>query len=86
MGIVGGIVVFVMVWWVILFAVLPWGGNHPPEQVEKGHATSAPDNPRMKQKFIATTIISVIVWIIIYLIIESGMISFLDMADEMREQ
>ena len=43
-----GIAVFVVVWWIVLFAVLPWGVR-PPETLVPGQADSAPphfDLPR----------------------------------------
>ncbi len=55
--------------------VLPFG-SAPPEIPEKGHATSAPANPAMLKKIIATSIISGILFIIIKLVIESGIFAF----------
>lgn len=81
MDLVSGLAVYFMLWWVVIFTVLPFGGNKPPEDVEEGHATSAPANPRLKQKFIATTVISAVLWVIIDLIVISDVISFYDMAD-----
>lgn len=75
MSIFTGILVFVMIWWVVLFAVLPWGIRVPDEQ-EPGHATSAPSNPRLLRKALITTAISVVLWAIAYTLIESDLISF----------
>lgn len=57
-------VVYVLVWWTVIFTVLPWG-NKAVENPEIGHATGTPANPRIKQKLIWTTIISLIVTAII---------------------
>jgi len=86
MGWVSGVAVYFIMWWVVLFAVLPWGGNRPPADVEEGHATSAPANPRIKQKFIATTLISAVLWIILELIIRAEVVSFYDLADELWQR
>ena len=70
-----GLLVYVMVWWVVLFAVLPWGVRVPDEQ-EPGHASSAPSNPMIGRKALITTAISAVVWCAIYALIESDLISF----------
>lgn len=82
MGWVSGIAVFVITWWVVLFAVLPWGAT-PPDNPERGMAESAPAKPRLLMKFAVTTGIAVVVWLAIYGIVASGLISFRDMARQM---
>ena len=79
MDIVSGVVVYVMLWWWVLFMVLPFGAKAP-EQVEEGHATSAPAKPRMMLKLIITTALSAILFIFVYLIIASDIFSFRDLA------
>ena len=70
-----GILVYVIVWWMVFFTVLPWG-NRPPETVETGHADSAPDMPRLWLKALLTTGIAAVVFAVIYWVMESGMITF----------
>ncbi|WP_421709846.1 DUF1467 family protein [Algihabitans sp.] len=70
-----GIIVFVIVWWVVIFMVLPWGAR-PPEQPETGHAPSAPENPRLLRKVLITTGLSAVVWLMIYAAVESDLVSF----------
>lgn len=79
MDIVSGVVVYVLLWWWVLFMVLPFGAKAP-EQVEEGHATSAPAKPRMMLKLIITTALSAILFIFVYLIIASNIFSFRDLA------
>ncbi len=62
-----GILVYVMIWVVVLFLVLPWGVCIP-DQVERGHATSAPENPHIGLKFLITTVFSAFLWVIAYLV------------------
>lgn len=52
-----GIAVYFVIWWTVLFAVLPWG-SRPSERPEPGTADSAPENPRLLMKFVATTLVS----------------------------
>ena len=75
MDIVSGIVVYILLWWWVLFMVLPFGAKAP-EQVETGHASSAPEKPRMMLKLAVTTIISAGLFVVVYLIISSGIFSF----------
>ena len=74
-----GILVYVMIWWVTLFAVLPWGVR-PPENPEPGHATSAPDKPMLWRKAgisaRSTTVVAAVIWVGIYYAIENELISF----------
>ena len=80
MDIVSGAVVYILLWWWVLFMVLPFGAKAP-RHVEEGHATSAPARPRMVLKLVITTGLSAVLFIIIYLIIASGIFSFRDLTD-----
>lgn len=70
MDLFGGIVVYVIIWWLVLFTVLPWG-IRPLEKPEKGHATSAPARPRLLIKFAITTAIATGLWFVADYIISS---------------
>jgi len=69
------IVVYALIWWVVLFAVLPWGverdDNPPP-----GHDAGAPKAPRLWIKVGATTAISAVFWLIALWLIHSPWFSF----------
>jgi predicted secreted protein len=73
-----GIAVYVVVWWIVLFAVLPWGVR-PPETLVPGQADSAPENPRLLLKAAVTTVIAGVIWAGIYLVVRSDLISFREM-------
>ncbi len=62
MSIVSLVAIYFVVWWVILFAVLPWGVRTQEEEgdVVLGSAHSAPARPRLLQKAVATTVVSAI--------------------------
>ncbi len=70
-----GVMVFVIIWWVVLFTVLPWGVRVS-EHSEPGHATSAPDKPMLWRKAAVTTAIAAVLWVGVYYLIESDLLSF----------
>jgi len=75
MDIVSGIVVYILLWWWVLFMVLPFGAKAP-EQIEKGHATSAPAKPNLVRKMLITSVIAAILWFGVDAIISSGIFTF----------
>jgi predicted secreted protein len=66
-------VTFLLVWWLVLFTVLPFGAR-PPDQVEPGMAPSAPARPRLALKFLITTLIAVVLTVLVLWLIDSGLI------------
>jgi predicted secreted protein len=72
-----GIAVYFTVWWVVLFAVLPWGVRHD-EEGPAGADRGAPQNPRLLLKALATTLIAGVVWLAIRALVESPYLSFRD--------
>lgn len=83
MGPVSGIVVFIIIWWLTLFMVLPWGVNRT-ENPEAGHDPGAPARPMLWRKVLATTGITIVVFAIFYAVAESGLISLQDVAEWMQ--
>jgi predicted secreted protein len=69
----GTAVVFAIVWWLILFMVLPFGAA-PPDEVEPDMATSAPAKPRIAVKLAITTVLAALVTALIMWLIDSGLI------------
>ncbi len=82
MTIFGGIIVYLLVFWTTLFAILPWG-NKANDTPEAGMAGSAPANPRIKQKFLITFIISTVIWLIIMTLIHLEIIDFYEISRQM---
>ncbi len=75
MNLYTGIVVYLLIWWTVLFAVLPWQVKHEKDPVV-GHATGAPVNPRLKFKFIVTSCISALIWLIVFVLIKMQIVDF----------
>jgi predicted secreted protein len=72
-----GVVVFVIIWWCVFFMTLPFGVRTPDEP-EKGHADSAPVNPRLWLKAGVTTLVAAVLWAAAHWLIVSDQISFRD--------
>ena len=66
-------VTFLLVWWLVLFTVLPFGAR-PPDQVEPGMAPSAPAKPRIALKFLITTVIALVLTALILWVINNRLI------------
>jgi predicted secreted protein len=64
------VLVFVIAFVIIIFMALPIGVNIP-DRIEKGHASSAPDNPMIGMKIIITGLLSGILTFIYWYIIQS---------------
>ncbi len=78
MSLVTGIVVYVLLWWLVFFTLLPVGVRTPGEvggNAEPGHADSAPMRPYMWRKVLAATLISVVLWGGYYWLQGSGLIT-----------
>ena len=75
MGITGSIIVYVMIWWIIFFSILPVGIKSNKEVFRdsiEGIDPGAPKNPKIVKKFLITTIITSILFIMIYYIVDFG--------------
>jgi predicted secreted protein len=72
---VQAIVAYVIIWWLVIFAVLPFGVR-PAEKGDLGHAVGAPANPRLGIKAAVTTAIAAVLWLVLYLVTRSDLISF----------
>ena len=72
-----GIAIYFVVWWIALFTVLPWGVKRiDPADLNPGEDPGAPAKPRILLKFFATSVLSGVIFGIIYWIHESGLVTF----------
>ena len=68
-----GIAIYFTIWWTVLFAVLPLGTSREThEPPTDGAQWGAPATPNLKRKFITTTWVSVIAWIVVMVVIYTG--------------
>ncbi|SDW98046.1 DUF1467 family protein [Roseicitreum antarcticum] len=88
MGITSAIVLLAVIWFMVLFIVLPFRVTTQGEagEVVPGTPSSAPDVTNLKAKFKLVSVIAIVLWCVIYGIVMSGVISVtdLDFFDQMR--
>lgn len=62
------VAIYFVVWWTVLFAVLPWGvrGQHEEGEISDGTDPGAPIKANLVPKAIATTILAAIVTSLIF--------------------
>lgn len=78
MGITGSIIVYVLIWWIIFFSVLPIGIKSNKEVFEEkieGIDPGAPKNPKIAKKFLITTIITSLIFIVIYYLVKIDLLN-----------
>jgi predicted secreted protein len=66
-------IIFVIVWWLVLFVVLPFGAQ-PLDSIQPGHAPSAPARPRIGLKMAITTVIAVGLTVAVIWFLDSGLV------------
>lgn len=76
MRLTSAIAIYFIIWWVVLFAVLPWGVKSAHDAgvtVEPGHDAGAPVNPALGFKVIVTTVVASAVFAALYAAIALGL-------------
>ena len=79
MGTISGIVVYVILWWLVFFMMLPIG-VHPPHEVGEeaapGHEAGAPVRHYLVWKLLAATVIAGVLWGVAWWLVVSDLITF----------
>jgi predicted secreted protein len=57
----GSIFIYIVLWWVVVFTVLPWGVRRQ-ENPGPGHDPGAPAVTNIKMKLLITTLITFLIW------------------------
>jgi predicted secreted protein len=73
------ILVYVIAWWMVFFAALPFGvrSQHETEEgVTEGTEPGAPSNPNLKKKALVTSVIALVLTVIYYQLATSGLVNF----------
>ena len=66
-----GVAIYFVIWWIVLFAMLPIGVRTQDEDgnVSPGTVESAPSLPRLLPKMLATTVIATIIFAGVYAVL-----------------
>ena len=62
MAISTAIAIYFLIWWIVLFAVLPWGVRAQGDEATPGTDPGAPAVPRLKAKLMWTTGVATVVF------------------------
>tara|TARA_B100000674_G_scaffold472130_1_gene461638 strand:- start:793 stop:1047 length:255 start_codon:yes stop_codon:yes gene_type:complete len=78
MGITGSIIVYVIIWWIIFFTVLPVGIRSNKDAFREkigGMDPGAPKNPKIGKKFLITTFITTLIFAVIYYLVQIDLLN-----------
>ena len=73
---VTAVVLYLLIWWIVLFAVLPVGTRPEAEPDANSGWRGAPAKARIGRKMLATTLVAALVWGGCMALIRSDWISF----------
>jgi predicted secreted protein len=72
MTIAGALALYFIIWWTVLFVTLPFGVRSQAEtgEVVAGTEPGAPVSPNLKKKALWTTLISAVLFGIVYMLLD----------------
>jgi predicted secreted protein len=81
MSLATSIAIYFIIWWVVLFAVLPWGVRSQQEggDVVSGSDPGAPVVPRLWWKLLWTTIVAGVVFAVFAFVYVNRLVTFDDL-------
>jgi len=75
MSTTGSLIVYISIWWIVFFSVLPIGiksQNAKFTDELHGNDRGAPKNPKIKKKFLITTLITSVLFFVIYYLVSQN--------------
>ena len=70
MSITGSLIIYVLIWWIIFFSLLPIDVDRKHKEMVEGADKGSPENPKIIKKIIYTTIITSIIFIGIFMLVK----------------
>ena len=75
-----GLMVYLVIWWTMLFTVLPLGVRRV-ENPGRGQDHGAPEAPRLLRKVIITSLVAAVLWLVFYYVHQADVFDFRKWAD-----
>ena len=75
MSATGSLIVYISIWWIVFFSVLPIGIKSQNAKLSDelyGNDRGAPKNPKIGKKFLITTLITSIIFFVIYYLVSQN--------------
>ena len=75
MSTTGSLIVYISIWWIVFFSVLPFGIKSQNAKLSDelyGNDRGAPKNPKIGKKFLITTLITSVIVIVIYYMVSQN--------------
>ena len=70
-----GLMVYLVIWWTVLFAILPLGVKRV-ENPGRGQEHGSPERPQLVRKAVITTIVAAVLWIGFFVLHQTDFFSF----------
>ena len=70
---VSAVTIFIVIWWMVFFAVLPWGVRRD-DSPQIGNDPGAPARPRLLRKALLTTAIAAVLFALVYAVVAGGLL------------
>ena len=80
MAVSTAVAIYFLIWWIVLFAVLPWGVRAQGEEGVPGTDPGAPAVPHVKAKLVWTTLVATLVFGLCALVYRSQLVTLDDLA------
>jgi len=81
MSVIGGLAIYGIIWWLVLFVVLPFGvrtSEEAGEALVQGAAESAPAKPHLLRKILITTLVAFILWSVVFAVLHYQLVTLND--------
>lgn len=75
MGWATGVMVYLVIWWTVLFGVLPLGVSRV-QNPGRGEERGAPERPQLLRKAVITTIVAAVLWLGFFWLHQADVFSF----------
>ena len=75
-----GLMVYIVLWWIVLFAVLPLGVRRV-SNPGPGQDHGAPERPQLLRKAVITTVVAAALWLAFFVLHQADVFSFRKMVE-----